>query len=142
MHISMKLTSEEKRLFVAELRRLMLLRGCNISELASKTGIHQSQVSRIVAGDFKTFSSNVIKICMEFGMEPREYCEGAHRDSDRRQIANSAIAIWDGTRQDADLVVSLLRDIAKLRLPDKCFRAWRRQFPRGCPSLPMRTMPN
>jgi hypothetical protein len=111
----MKLTSEEKRLFVAELHRLMQLRGWNTSETALNTGIHQSQVSRILAGNFKTFSSNVIKICMEFGMEPKDYCEGKHRDEDRKQIANSAIAIWDGTRQDAGLVVSLLREIAKLR---------------------------
>jgi len=97
----------------------MGLRECNISDVASKTGIHQSQVSRIVAGDFKTFSSSVIKICMEFGMEPKDYCDGNHRDADRRQIANSAIAIWDGTRQDADLVVSLLREIAKLRRQDR-----------------------
>ncbi len=119
MQICMKITSEEKRLFIADLRRYMQQRSWSISDVASNTGVHQSQVSRIVAGDFKTFSSNVIKICMEFGIEPRDYYEISRDDEDRKQIANSAIAIWDGTRQDASVVVSLLREIAKLRKQDR-----------------------
>jgi predicted transcriptional regulator len=94
-------------------------RGLNISALAAHTGVHQSQISRIIAGDFKTFSSNIIKICMTLEIEPRNYYEDTRVDEDRRQIANSAIAIWDGTRQDAGVVVSLLREIAKLRKQDR-----------------------
>jgi DNA-binding Xre family transcriptional regulator len=111
----MKLTSEGKRVFLADLQRYMQQRRWNISELARNTGVHQSQVSRIVTGDFKTFSSNVIKICIAFGMRPDDYYEGSRDDEDQRQIANSAISIWDGTHQDAAGVVSLLREIAKLR---------------------------
>ena len=90
-------------------------RDWNISKVARQTSIHQSQVSRIVAGNFKTFGSNVIKICMEFGMEPAAYYAGTRAEEDRKQIANSAISIWDGTHRDTEMVVSLLREIAKLR---------------------------
>jgi transcriptional regulator with XRE-family HTH domain len=115
----MKLTSEEKRVFLADLRRYMRERDWSISDVAVNTGVHQSQVSRIVAGNFKTFSSNIIKICIKFGMEPRDYYEGDRDDEDQRQIVNSAIAIWDGTRQDVGVVVSLFREIAKLRKQDR-----------------------
>jgi DNA-binding Xre family transcriptional regulator len=119
MHICMKLTSDRKRLFLTDLARCMLQRGWNISELAGFTGIHQSQVSRIIAGNFKTFSSNVMQICIALEMEPKDYYEDTRGDEDRRQIANSAISIWDGTHQDTGVVVSLLREISKLRKQDK-----------------------
>lgn len=115
MQICMKMTSEGKQLFLADLQRYMQERDWNASRVAKETGIHQSQVSRIAAGNFKTFGSNIMKICMEFGMEPSAYYTGTRAEEDRKEIANSAISIWDGTRRDAGAVVSLLREIAKLR---------------------------
>jgi predicted XRE-type DNA-binding protein len=115
----MNLTSEGKRKFVADLQRYMQQRDLNVSDVAMLTEVHQSQVSRIVAGQFKTFSSNIMQICMTLGMEPRVYCEDARDDEDRKQIANTAISIWDGTHQDTGVVVSLLREIAKLRKQDR-----------------------
>ncbi|WP_458148635.1 helix-turn-helix domain-containing protein [Bradyrhizobium sp. UFLA05-109] len=90
-------------------------RDLNISDTAKITGIHQSQVSRILAGDFKTLSSNIIKICIFFEMDIGNFRELDRAEDDRRQIANSAIAIWNGTHHDASVVISLLREIAKLR---------------------------
>jgi hypothetical protein len=63
-----------------------------------------SQLSRILAGEFKTFSSNVIKICMTLEMDPNAYYAGSRDDADRQQIANSALSIWDGTHPDAEFV--------------------------------------
>ena len=119
MQICMKLTSERKKNFVADLQRCMQQRDWTISDIAENAEVHQSQVSRIVAGQFTTFSSNVIKICMKLGMDPKDYYEATRDDEDRKQIANSAISIWDGTHQDAAAVVSLLRGIAKLRKPGR-----------------------
>jgi transcriptional regulator with XRE-family HTH domain len=111
----MKMPSQKKQLFLDDLRRHMQERSWNASKVARETGIHQSQVSRIVAGNFKTFGSNVMKICIEFGMEPLSYYSETREDEDRKQIANSAISIWDGTHRDTGVVVSLLRELAKLR---------------------------
>jgi hypothetical protein len=115
MQICMKLTTPSRQLFLADLQRHMRERGWNISRIARESGVHQSQVSRIVAGDFKTFGSNVINICMIFGMSPSSYCGGTRVDEDREQIADSALAIWDGTHRDTGVVVSLLREIARMR---------------------------
>jgi DNA-binding Xre family transcriptional regulator len=115
MQICMKVTSQKKQLFLSDLRAHMQERGWNISRLANESDVHQSQVSRIAAGDFKTLGSNVIKICITLGMEPVAYYSGTRVEEDRKQIADSAISIWDGTHRDTGVVLSLLREIAKLR---------------------------
>jgi AraC-like DNA-binding protein len=115
MQICMKMTSHAKRTFLSDLQQHMRERAWSISRLARESGVHQSQVSRIVAGDFRTLGSSVIKICMTLEMEPTTYYSRTRMEQDRKQIANSAISIWDGTHRDTAIVVSLLRDIAKLR---------------------------
>jgi predicted XRE-type DNA-binding protein len=115
----MKLASQEKQLLLSDLRRHMQERDWNLSRIAVESGVHQSQVSRIVAGKFKTFGSSIMKICITLGMEPTVYSGGTRSEEDRKQIANSAISIWDGTHRDTAIVVSLLREIAKLRKPPR-----------------------
>jgi DNA-binding Xre family transcriptional regulator len=111
----MKMTSQGKQLFLSDVRTRMAARRWNCTNLATKSGVHQSQVSRIVAGKFKTFGSAVIKICINLDLEPSDYWAGAKADKNRWAIADSAIAIWDGSRRDALVVISLLKEIAKLR---------------------------
>lgn len=113
----MKLTTLGKQLFLADLAHRMRERRWSISRLAREASVHQSQVSRIVSGNFKTFGSNVIKICITLGMELSDYYAETRADEDRRQIADSALSIWDGTHRDTGVVVSLLQEIAKLRKP-------------------------
>jgi len=111
----MKLTSQRKQIFLSDLQRNLQDRRWNISRLAKEAQIHQSQVSRIAAGKFKTFGSNIITICMILEMDPAAYYAGTRAHEDRQQIANTAISIWDGTHRDVTVVVALLREIAKLR---------------------------
>ncbi|MCA6108972.1 helix-turn-helix domain-containing protein [Bradyrhizobium cenepequi] len=115
----MKLTSEERRALLASLRQRINQRSWTTTDLARNTGVHQSQVSRIIRGDFKTLSSNVLQICITLGVEIDARREGDQDEDDRRQIASSAMAIWNGTHQDAGIVVSLLLEIAKLRRTDR-----------------------
>jgi hypothetical protein len=111
----MKMTSDAKRIFIADLNRYMKRNSVGVSKLASITGVNQAQVSRLVAGDFKTLSSNVMKICMELGFNVTKYQFAASYDEVRSRIAESAIAIWDGTPEDAEVVCSLLREVGRLR---------------------------
>lgn len=111
MQICMKLTSHEKGVFLRELRRRLKERGWSLTRLARTTGVHQSQLSRILSGDFKSFSSNVMQICkvLDLGATP----SGAERD--RKAIVDSALGIWDGSTKDREDVVRLLNQIAKMR---------------------------
>jgi DNA-binding Xre family transcriptional regulator len=116
MQICMRLSSEAKRVFIANLHRYMKKHSIGVSKVAEITGVHQSQVSRLAAGDFKTLSSNVIKICIELGFDVPKYQFDASYNEVRSRLAESALAIWDGTPEDADVVISLLREIGRLRL--------------------------
>ena len=77
--------------------------------------LNQGQVSRICAGKFVNFSSNVMQICIIIGLEPSKYLAERALLEERARIAESAIQIWDGTREDAERIVSLFREIAAFR---------------------------
>jgi DNA-binding Xre family transcriptional regulator len=115
MQICMKMTSHQKQLFLTDLQRVLQQRQWTVSDLARGTGVNQSQVSRIVAGKFKTFSSSVSRICMEIGFELVAYHSGDRAERDRKRISDAAISIWNGTHGDTEVVVSLLQEIARLR---------------------------
>jgi transcriptional regulator with XRE-family HTH domain len=120
MQICMRATSHDKGVFLKESRKRLKERGWNLTDLARTTGVHQSQLSRILSGDFKSFSSAVMQICkaLDLGATPSE------ADRDRKAIVDSALAIWDGSTKDREDVVQLLKQIAKIR---KSTRANRRR---------------
>jgi transcriptional regulator with XRE-family HTH domain len=94
-------------------------RGWTISELARHSGVHQSQLSRILSGDFKIFSSNVMQICKTIGLETDRSRTRSRSEQDREAIADSALGIWDGSAKDREVVVSLLNQIARMRKPSR-----------------------
>lgn len=111
MQICMKATSHEKRVFLRESRRRLKDRGWSLTHLARITGVHQSQLSRILSGDFKSFSASVMQICKALGLGATP----SRADPDREAIVDSALAIWDGSTKDREDVVQLLKQIAKIR---------------------------
>jgi transcriptional regulator with XRE-family HTH domain len=115
MQICMKVTSHGKRLFLSDFAQRLKERGWSKSDLARNSGVHQSQVSRISSGDFKTFGSSLMQICMKLDLKPDRYYLRTRADRDREAIADSAIAIWDGSSRDRKALVSLLNQIARIR---------------------------
>jgi hypothetical protein len=116
MHICMKLASESKRVLIAEIRSRMNARKLNASLIARTCAVDQSQVSRILAGDFKNISQNIMQICMYLGIDPVRLLRSAPvEDAATQRIAESALAVWDGTPQGADLLVSVLGGMAALQ---------------------------
>ena len=115
MQIRMKMTSDSKQAFLDDLARYMKEHDAGVTLIARLCGVHQSQVSRIAAGQFETLSSNIIKICMELGFDVERYRFHPAYDAVRARLAEDAFAIWDGTAEDAVAVGRLLRDIARLR---------------------------
>lgn len=97
-------------------------RGWTLTRLARITGVHQSQLSRILLGDFKSFGSSAMQICkaLDLGATP------SRADRDREAIIDSALAIWDGSTKDREDVVQLLNQIAKMRRSAGARRSRRR----------------
>lgn len=116
MQICMKLASESKRALVDEIRDQMSARRLSASHLASISGVNQGQVSRILAQDFTAVSQNVLQICIELGIDPLRFVGRVHGDEDaKKRIVDSALSVWDGTAEDADLLVAVLGGMAALR---------------------------
>jgi hypothetical protein len=116
MQICMKLASASKRTLVAEIRSRMSALSLNASQLAQICTVDQSQISRVLAGDFKGLSQNIMQICMHLDIDPvRPLRSAPEDDAARQRITESALSMWDGTPEGADLLVSVLGGMAALQ---------------------------
>lgn len=116
MQICMKLASESKRMLVAEIRAQMDARKLVVSRLAEACGVDQSQISRILTGNFKGLSHNIMQICISLGIDPLRFVVSSREDeATKKRIIDSALAVWDGTQEGADILVSVLGGMAAMR---------------------------
>lgn len=88
-----------------------LARRASTVEIAAASGIHQSQVSRLLRGQFRRVSPNVRKL---LGYKPREE-KRRPEEQDRRAVIQAALRTWDETREGARALVKLLRSVEELR---------------------------
>ena len=80
-------------------------------ELAARTGIHQSQVSRLLRGQFRRLSPNVRKL-----LECKPDAKKKASDTGARQaVIRAALRTWDSTPEGARALVRLLRSVEGLR---------------------------
>lgn len=86
-------------------------------ELAARTGIHQSQVSRLLRGQFRRVSPNVERL-LAFAAQPGRRTPGARLETQARQaVIRAALRTWDATPEGARALVRLLRSVEGLRRP-------------------------
>ena len=83
------------------------------AEIARRSGVHPAQVGRILQGKHRRISESVLRICNVLGVDLG--IVGDQAAQDRTWIADSALAIWDGTHEDAVGIVELLRSIARVK---------------------------
>ncbi|HEX7908671.1 MAG TPA: helix-turn-helix transcriptional regulator [Paraburkholderia sp.] len=93
----------------AELRYLAALVGARQitqSVIASATGIHQSQISRILSGQIRRSSKNVQELCKYAISLRREvrYDDGRAAEA----LSATILRVWDGTQHHADALIELL----------------------------------
>ncbi|WP_371818073.1 helix-turn-helix domain-containing protein [Bradyrhizobium sp. CCBAU 53421] len=110
------MTSQGQKLFRRDVAARLSANGLTISSIARKSGVHQSQVSRILAGKFTTVSSNVMQICMTLGLKVDDYLMPVvPSNADRERIQEAALSAWDGSPEDARALSSLLRTLSGFR---------------------------
>lgn len=84
-------------------------------KVAADTGIHQSQVSRLLRGQFKRLSPNVLKL-LEYAKKPQRYAtKEADQEAAKNAVVRAALRTWDSTPRGAQALVRLLRSVEKLR---------------------------
>lgn len=91
-----------------------LARRSQTVELAARTGIHQSQVSRLLRGQFRRVSPNVRKLlaCAEHPARP---APDRPETQAREAVIRAALRTWDSTPEGARALVKLLRSVEELR---------------------------
>ena len=116
MQICMKLASDSKKELLEEIQAQINARRISPSETARLCGVDQSQLSRILTGDFKRISHNIMQICNYLGIDPGRFVGSLPGDEDtRRRIADSALSVWDGTPEGAELLISIFGGMAAMR---------------------------
>lgn len=74
-------------------------------QIAEASGVDQSQVSRILAGQTKRVSANVIKLC-KFAYEVE--LSGGHDPSQSQALMNALRVVWDGSSAHAEAIAQVL----------------------------------
>ena len=88
-----------------------LARRAQTVELAARTGIHQSQVSRLLRGQFRRISPNVRKL-LEVKPDAKAPAPDVHA---KKAVIQAALKTWDETPEGAQALVRLLRSVDALR---------------------------
>ena len=116
MLICMKPTQKQLQDLRARISEAHARNGRSCAEIGRISGVHPSQVGRICAGQFKTFSHNVVQVCKSLGVNvPR--LEPALDDMAPEWAAaqSSMRRIWDETPEGARTIAKLLNAIADLK---------------------------
>jgi hypothetical protein len=85
-------------------------------EIAARTGIHQSQVSRLLRGQFRRVSPNVRKLLAYDPQQPAGRGARARPKVQAKEaVIRAALRTWDETPEGARALVRLLRSVESLR---------------------------
>jgi len=83
--------------------------------VAADTRIHQSQVSRLLRGQFKRLSPNVRKLLAYANAPRRERAAEEPRRTAKAAVIRAALNTWDATPEGARALVRLLKSVRALR---------------------------
>lgn len=97
---------------LGKLRLLVSSKEISQTEISLATGVDQSQISRILAGQVRRVSANVLEIC-KFASS----FEGSrNRDPSESAVLMSALrTVWDGTPAHAEAIASVLLSLRKFK---------------------------
>lgn len=120
----MKPNQEEREKLVALIQKRRANFPFSNAELAAIARVDPSQTSRILDGQFRTFSGNVLRICSVLGVDPgRPDGENSSLEDVRNRAAwarleASVRRAWDQTPQGADRLAAVIDAVAEV-LPTK-----------------------
>jgi len=82
--------------------------------IATDTGIHQSQVSRLLRGQFQRISPNV-RVLVAYAAQAKARRRQAAVPAGKAAVIKAALRTWDATPEGARALVRLLRSVRELR---------------------------
>ena len=81
----------------------------HLQRLATEVGVDQSQVSRILSGEFKTITPPVIRICKYANIFAQEKVE-----KDKSCLIEAIDEVWDGSDEIEELLLNLIRSVQSI----------------------------
>ena len=101
---------------VAQARRSLerLRERVSTVRIAADTGIHQSQVSRLLRGHFRRLSPNV-RALLDYAKKPATRPAPPRAKAAKAAVIKAALRTWDATPEGAQALVRLLRSVRDLR---------------------------
>lgn len=102
---------------LAEARRALaaLAERAQTVQVAADTRIHQSQVSRLLRGQFKRVSPNVRKL-LAYAAAPKRAARAAEPAPGAKDaVIRAALNTWDATPEGARALVRLLKSVRAMR---------------------------
>lgn len=107
-------TSPEEHRLLALLAAAVHNRQVTQLQIAEAVGIHQSQISRILAGQVRRSSSNVKKLC-NYANSLTEVSNGSHT-SHAQALGEAVKRIWDGSPAHANALHKILKAIGEVQV--------------------------
>jgi hypothetical protein len=112
MQTAVKAPSRE----VTQARRTLerLRRRTSTVQIAADTGIHQSQVSRLLRGHFRRISPNV-RALLAYAAKPKPRRGAEPAEAAKAAVIKAALRTWDATPEGAQALVRLLRSVQEIK---------------------------
>lgn len=88
------------------------LQGLTQNAVAEASGLHQSQVCRILSGKFKRCSKNVLKLCK---FAKINISQARANPQENPKLMEALSFAWDGTEDHAEAIARVLMAIGDLR---------------------------
>jgi len=102
---------------VARARRTLERLRARVStiQIAADTGIHQSQVSRLLRGQFRRVSPNVRALLVYASKGKPAKAGPRAAQAARTAVIRAALRTWDATPEGAQALVRLLRSVQEIK---------------------------
>lgn len=81
-------------------------------DISTNTGVHQSQISRFIAGDFVRLSPKLKRVCLYLGIS-WEYSGERKLAKNNEVLMTSLQRAWDGSEKHAKVISKLLDSISE-----------------------------
>jgi len=100
---------------IAPALRSYMKNTCTTQEVVSqKLGIHQSQISRLLNGEYQRLSPNLKKFCDYAKIEVGIRVRGKSKKQLSRKLSRVVAEVWDGSKQHEYALIRIIRSLKAL----------------------------
>ena len=96
---------------VTAIRAHMAHSGISQEELAREVGMHQSQVSRILRGEFRRLSPNLKKLCLYARIRVDSLGNGGQGRLASEELGKAVAEVWDGSKRHEKALIRVIRSL-------------------------------